>query len=222
MKKYHINLKKEGTVSLISQQKNNLNRMLVLTMMLMIIAFLNAVPALAQTNEPDDHQEGKMAGMKMGPCDRMIALTEEAEDQLGGAHYKGEMPMKGSMKMVMGKDMKMGDMKMASKKDVKKAWMQKDSKKEMKMDGMKMDGMKMDGMKMDGMKMDGKEAMHQDHESKMAGAFFMAPNEMHHIEASFVKGCGFQLYIFNAFTKPIQVGRFQAFIKVTGDQSNEL
>ena len=80
----------------------------------------------------------------------------------------------------------------------------------------------MSGMKMkmseekEGMKM-----AHMDHESKLGGVFFMAPNKMHHLEATYSKECGFQLYLYNAFTRPINVNRFLAFLKVTGEIDGE-
>jgi hypothetical protein len=89
------------------------------------------------------------------------------------------------------------------------------------MSGMKMkmseekEGMKMSGKKHD-MKMD-----HKDHDSKLGGVFFMAPNKMHHLEATYSKECGFQLYLYNAFTRPINVNRFLAFLKVTGEIDGE-
>lgn len=131
--------------------------------------------------DSDKHDKHKMEEMDMSPCKRMVVLTDEAEQQLGGAHYKGKMPMKGSsMKMKM------------------------DSK---------------EGMKM---KMDSKEeGMHQDHAAKAGGSFFMAPNEMHHLEGVYGQECGFRLFIFNAFTKPIRVDRFKAFIKITGEIDDE-
>lgn len=72
------------------------------------------------------------------------------------------------------------------------------------------------------MKMDSKEeGMHQDHDAKAGGAFFMAPNEMHHLEGTYSQDCGFRLFLFNAFTKPIRVDRFKAFIKITGEIAEE-
>ena len=62
---------------------------------------------------------------------------------------------------------------------------------------------------------------HMDHESKFGGVFFMAPNKMHHLEATYSKECGFQLYLYNAFTRPINVNRFLAFLKVTGEIDGE-
>ena len=86
----------------------------------------------------------------------------------------------------------------------------------MKMDHKDHDSMKMDHKDHDGMKM-----AHMDHESKLGGVFFMAPNKMHHLEATYSKECGFQLYLYNAFTRPINVNRFLAFLKVTGEIDGE-
>ena len=100
-----------------------------------------------------------------------------------------------------------------------------EEKEGMKMSGkkhdMKMDHKDHDGMKMDHKDHDGMEMAHMDHESKLGGVFFMAPNKMHHLEATYSKECGFQLYLYNAFTKPINVNRFLAFLKVNGEIDGE-
>ncbi len=137
-------------------------------------------------------KKGMKMDMKAASCGRKMMMEQSAEMQMGGAHYKGPMAKKGSMKM--------------------------DGMKK----GMKMGGMKMDGMKK-GMKMaanDGEKA-HADHEVKMGGVLFMAPNEMHHVEGVYSEKCGFQVFIYNAFTKPIHVGRFRAFIKLIGEVNEE-
>lgn len=93
------------------------------------------------------------------------------------------------------------------------------------MGGMKMKGgekgMKMEGKSMAGGKTKGMAGAHEDHAEKMGGVFFMAPNEIHHIEGAYSEKCGFQLFLYNAFTKPIRVGRFQALIKVIGEAEGE-
>ena len=76
------------------------------------------------------------------------------------------------------------------------------------------------GMQMAGA-MPGMEGAHMEHEAKVGGTFFMAPNKMHHLEATYSKECGFQLYLYNAFTRPINVNRFRAFIKVVGEVDGE-
>lgn len=62
---------------------------------------------------------------------------------------------------------------------------------------------------------------HMDHKSRHDGAFFMAPNKMHHLEGKYSERCGFQLHLFNAFTKPISVERFRAFITVIPSHDHE-
>ena len=198
----YLSLKKIREESRLSQGKTVLNRVLIFSMFLLIFSGSFAGLSLAENHksedpdskmsmDPDKHDMDKMKKMDMSSCKRTVALTEEAEQQLGGVHYKGKMPMKGSsMKMKM------------------------DSKEGMKM---KMDSK--EGMKM---KMDSKEeGMHQDHDAKAGGAFFMAPNEMHHLEGTYSQDCGFRLFLFNAFTKPIRVDRFKAFIKITGEIAEE-
>ena len=132
---------------------------------------------------------------KHDSCHKMIHLSKEAEMQLGGAMYTGALPKKGEENESMSGMKKMHDMKMDHKDH----------------DSMKMDHKDHDGMKM----------AHMDHESKLGGVFFMAPNKMHHLEATYSKECGFQLYLYNAFTRPINVNRFLAFLKVTGEIDGE-
>ena len=142
-------------------------------------------------------------------CERMIHLSEEAEKQLGGTLYSGPLPEQGEEAAAMsGMEMKMPK---------EKEGMQMSGKmpgKEMKMPKEK-EGMQMAGA------MPGMEGAHMEHEAKVGGTFFMAPNKMHHLEATYSKECGFQLYLYNAFTRPINVNRFRAFIKVVGEVDGE-
>ena len=142
-------------------------------------------------------------------CERMIHLSEEAEKQLGGTLYSGPLPEQGEEAAAMsGMEMKMPK---------EKEGMQMSGKmpgKEMKLSEEK-GGMQMAGA------MPGMESAHMEHEAKVGGTFFMAPNKMHHLEATYSKECGFQLYLYNAFTRPINVNRFRAFIKVVGEVDGE-
>jgi hypothetical protein len=136
---------------------------------------------------------------KHDSCHKMIHLSKEAEMQLGGSMYTGALPKECEENESMsGMKMKMSEEK----------------------EGMKMSGKKHD-MKMDHKGHDGMKKAHMDHESKLGGVFFMAPNKMHHLEATYSKECGFQLYLYNAFTQPINVNRFLAFLKVTGEIDGE-
>ena len=144
---------------------------------------------------------------KHDSCDKMIHLSEEAEMQMGGAMYTGSLSKKGE------ENESMSGMKMTEKKE--------GMKMSGKMHDMKMDHKDHDGMKMDHKDHDGMKMAHMDHESKLGGVFFMAPNKMHHLEATYSRECGFQLYLYNAFTRPINVNRFLAFLKVTGEVDGE-
>lgn len=62
---------------------------------------------------------------------------------------------------------------------------------------------------------------HMDHDPKMGGAFFMAANQMHHLEGVYHKECGFVVYFYNAFTKPIRANRFRATLSVIKEVNNE-
>ena len=68
----------------------------------------------------------------------------------------------------------------------------------------------------------GMEGAHMTHQSQRGGTFFMAPNKMHHLEGVYSDDCGFQLYLFNAFTEHIHVDRFQAFVHVYPSKEDEL
>ena len=176
---------------------------------------------------------------KHDSCHKMIHLSKEAEMQLGGSMYTGALPKEGEENESMsGMKMKMSEEKEGMKMSGKKHDMKMDHKDHdgmkmdhkdhdsMKMDHKDHDGMKMDHKDHDSMKMDhkdhdGMKMAHMDHESKLGGVFFMAPNKMHHLEATYSKECGFQLYLYNAFTRPINVNRFLAFLKVTGEIDGE-
>ncbi len=156
---------------------------------------------------------------KHDSCHKMIHLSKKAEMQLGGSMYTGALPKEGEENESMsGMKMKMSEEKEGMKMSGKKHDMKMDHKDH---DGMKMDHKDHDSMKMDHKDHDGMEMPHMDHESKLGGVFFMAPNKMHHLEATYSKECGFQLYLYNAFTKPINVNRFLAFLKVTGEIDGE-
>ncbi len=62
---------------------------------------------------------------------------------------------------------------------------------------------------------------HMDHNAKHDGVFFMAPSKTHHIEGVYSKKCGFQLYIYDAYTQPLTTSGFQAFIKVIQGKEDE-
>ena len=82
--------------------------------------------------------------------------------------------------------------------------------------------MKMSGGAKDMKGMPGMAGAHGDHDAKTGGVLFMAPNEMHHVEGSFDPKCGFQVDLYNAFTKSIHVSRFRAFMHLWNDQSGTM
>jgi hypothetical protein len=65
------------------------------------------------------------------------------------------------------------------------------------------------------------EGAHMTHVPQHGGAFFMAPNKMHHLEGVYSDTCGFRLFLYNAFTEPIHVDRFQAFVHVFPSREDE-
>ena len=54
---------------------------------------------------------------------------------------------------------------------------------------------------------------HQVHHPQFDGTFSMAPNKMNHVEVIYSDACGVRVYIYNAFTRPIRVDRFLAFVE---------
>ncbi len=52
---------------------------------------------------------------------------------------------------------------------------------------------------------------HMIHEPRFGGAFFMAPNQINHVEAIYSLDCGLRVVIFNAMTIPIDASKFGAF-----------
>ena len=54
---------------------------------------------------------------------------------------------------------------------------------------------------------------HQVHHPQHDGTFSMAPNKMNHVEVVYSSACGTRVYVYNAFTMPINVDRFLAFVE---------
>ncbi|MEJ1406792.1 MAG: hypothetical protein RPU62_07380 [Candidatus Sedimenticola sp. (ex Thyasira tokunagai)] len=62
---------------------------------------------------------------------------------------------------------------------------------------------------------------HMDHNPRHGGQFFMAANKHYHLEGVYSMECGFELYLYDEFTRPINPDVFQAFIKVNQIFSDE-
>ncbi len=62
---------------------------------------------------------------------------------------------------------------------------------------------------------------HMDHSPRQGGAFFMAPDKMHHIEGVYSRKCGLQIFFYNAFTQPIRADRFKAFVRIEPQKDDE-
>jgi hypothetical protein len=65
------------------------------------------------------------------------------------------------------------------------------------------------------------EGAHMIHKPQYGGAFFMAPNKTHHLEAIYSDECGFRLVFYNAFTEPIRADRFRALISAIPENQEE-
>jgi hypothetical protein len=62
---------------------------------------------------------------------------------------------------------------------------------------------------------------HMDHRPPHGGAFFMAPNKLHHLEAVYSEACGLRVFFYNAFTEAIHVERFRTFVRVIPKAEDE-
>jgi hypothetical protein len=62
---------------------------------------------------------------------------------------------------------------------------------------------------------------HKVHAGRHGGAFFMAPDKVHHIEAKYSVECGMQVFVYNAFTDPISVTRFQGLYRIIPEDEKE-
>lgn len=93
-----------------------------------------------------------------------------------------------------------------------------------------MSGMKMGAMPTTNVALRGKpqaqmKGAHGVHGGLRGGQFIMVPNQLHHMEVVYTIECGFQVFLYNGFTEPISVDRFQAFILILpegGDQFFEV
>lgn len=55
---------------------------------------------------------------------------------------------------------------------------------------------------------------HNVHKGPRGGEFIMVPDNLRHMEVVYTLECGFQLFMYNAFTQPINVTPFEAMILV--------
>ncbi len=62
---------------------------------------------------------------------------------------------------------------------------------------------------------------HMDHNARHGGQFIMAPNKMNHLEGTYSERCGFRLFFYNAFTEPVRVHPFRAFVRVVPAAEDE-
>ncbi len=69
--------------------------------------------------------------------------------------------------------------------------------------------------------MDHMKGAHMRHQPRHGGAFYMAPNKMHHLEIIYSDACGFSVIFYNAFTEAIRADRFQAFLTAVPEDESE-
>lgn len=63
---------------------------------------------------------------------------------------------------------------------------------------------------------------HQDHQPKHGGIFFMAPDNMHHLEGVLVGGTEFRLYFYDEFTNPISAKKFSVRAEIRYSDRDEV
>jgi len=89
------------------------------------------------------------------------------------------------------------------------------------MTGMKMGVMSSSNMVMTGKKMKEMQGSHNVHKGFRGGEFIMVPNQIHHMEVVYSHECGFQVFLYNAFTEPVRADRFQAFVLVLPESGDD-
>lgn len=62
---------------------------------------------------------------------------------------------------------------------------------------------------------------HMDHSPRQGGAFFMAPDKIHHVEGVYSRRCGLQMFFYNAFIQPVRADRFKVFVRVIPQKEDE-
>lgn len=62
---------------------------------------------------------------------------------------------------------------------------------------------------------------HEVHVGRQGGTFFMAPDKIHHVEGRYSLDCGMELFLYDAYTRPLGVGGFQAFYKIVPEDAGE-
>ena len=177
-----------------------MRKMLTAGTVALVLSFSMALPAAADEKH---HHEGKtmMEGMK------------HEEGGMNMDHKKvacsAPVHLTEAAEKKMGGAMYHGPLPMAAKQKA----------------GRKMDAKQFTNMVMTDMQMKEMKGAHNVHKGVRGGEFIMVPNHLHHMEIVYSLECGFQLFMYNAFTEPIRVDRFQAFILIlpeSGDDSFEM
>ncbi len=163
------------------------------------------VPGACGSESEHEHTH-EMSSPDSDPCDVAVLITEEAERQPGGALY--EAPGQGqAMGDGDGHDGSSHQSHSMSSGDMTAT------------DDMSMASGSMSSEGMQGESGDMKGA-HMDHATRHGGELLMAGTKLHHVEATYSKACGVRVYMYNAFTKPISVGRFQGFVLVVPEDED--
>jgi len=164
-----------------------------------------AVPGACGSESEHEHTH-EMSSPDSDPCDVAVRITEEAERQPGGALY--EAPGQGqAMADGDGHDGSSHQSHSTPSSDMT-------ATENMAMTG---GSMSSEGTQAESDDMKG---AHMDHATRHGGELLMAGTKLHHIEAAYSKACGVRVYMYNAFTKPISVDRFQGFVLVVPEEED--
>jgi len=179
-----------------------MKKALVMTAAAFVLLFSVTLPASAGEKK---HEEGgmKMEGMKHsekgGGKEHGMKMEHAATPCTKPVHVTKEAEMK------LGGGLYAGPLPKAAKQ----------------MTGMRMGVMPSSNMAMGGQGMKEMEGSHNVHKGDRGGQFIMVPNQLHHMEVVYTHKCGLQLFLYNAFTEPIKVDRFQAFILILPESGDD-
>jgi len=173
-----------------------------MTVVAFVLLFAGNLPA--SSGEKKHEESGKkMEGMKQ---------SGEGGKKMEGMEMKhSAMPCAAPVKLTREAEMKLGG----------KLYDGPLPKTAKQMTRMKMGVMSSSNMAMTGKKMKEMQGSHNIHKGDRGGEFIMVPNQMHHMEVVYSHECGFQVFLYNAFTQPIRADRFQAFILVLPESGDD-
>lgn len=170
------------------------NKIVVISSLIMLASFGMERSVLAEGATAEAHAlpHDHGAASRSSHCHLPVVLSEGAERRAGGALYRGPSPMEATNQVK----------KMSHPDHIEQA----DPRHHHH----------------DAQRHDDPVGMHSIHETQFGGrSFFMAANKLHHLEPLYSDACGFRLVLYNAYTQPIAVSRFRAFIKIIPEDQDQ-